>query len=64
VFALADTLIAQGWFMDKQTPPDSIHLTVNAVHAPLVPEFLKDLDNAIANLGGSTGSAGSYGTTE
>jgi len=64
VFALADALIAKGWFMDKQTPPDSIHLTVNAVHAPLVPEFLQDLDDAIATLGDSTGTAGSYGTTE
>jgi sphinganine-1-phosphate aldolase len=64
VFALADALIARGWYMDKQTPPDSIHLTVNAVHAPLVNEFLQDLDNALMTLGDTTGSVGSYATTE
>jgi sphinganine-1-phosphate aldolase len=64
VFALADALIARGWYMDKQTPPDSIHLTVNAVHAPLVNEFLQDLDDALAGLGNATGSVGSYATTE
>ncbi len=64
VFALADALIARGWYMDKQSPPDSIHLTVNAVHAPLVSEFLHDLDDALTSLGDTTGTLGSYATTE
>jgi glutamate/tyrosine decarboxylase-like PLP-dependent enzyme len=64
VFAIADRLIAAGWYLDKQTPPASIHLTVNAVHAPLVDEFLSDLDAAIAQVGSDKGSSGSYATTE
>ena len=64
VFAIADRLIAAGWYLDKQTPPASIHLTVNAVHAPLVDEFLSDLDAAIQQVGSETGSSGSYATTE
>lgn len=64
VFALADGLISRGWYMDKQTPPDSIHLTVNASHAPMVASFLADLDDVVAHLGDGRGSAGSYATTE
>lgn len=64
VFALADALIAKGWYMDRQGPPDSIHLTVNAVHAPMVEDFLADLDAAVATLGQTRGDKGAYGTTE
>jgi glutamate/tyrosine decarboxylase-like PLP-dependent enzyme len=64
VFALADALIAKGWYMDKQGPPASIHLTVNASHAPMVGAFLNDLDEALLSLGGHKGSDGAYATTE
>ena len=64
VFAIADRLIAKGWFLDKQTPPASIHMTVMAVHAPLVDEFLSDLDIAIQQVGSERGTSGSYATTE
>ena len=64
VFALADALIARGWYLDKQSPPDSIHLTVNAGHSPMILPFLADLDDAIQTLGDDRGSAGSYATTE
>jgi len=64
VFAIADRLISGGWFLDKQTPPASIHLTVMANHAPLVDEFLSDLDAAIQQVGSEKGSSGSYATTE
>jgi sphinganine-1-phosphate aldolase len=64
VFAIADRLITAGWYLDKQTPPASIHLTVNAVHAPLVDEFLSDLDAAVTQVGSEKGSSGAYATTE
>lgn len=64
VFALADALIARGWYMDRQGPPASIHLTVNAVHASRVDEFLVDLDECIAGLNGQSGEMGSYASTE
>jgi sphinganine-1-phosphate aldolase len=64
VFALADALIARGWYMDKQSPPDSIHLTVNASHHPMVDAFLADLDHAMQELGSDRGTSGSYATTE
>jgi glutamate/tyrosine decarboxylase-like PLP-dependent enzyme len=64
VFAIADRLIAGGWFLDKQTPPASIHLTVMAHHAPHVDEFLSDLDKAVQQVGTEKGSSGSYASTE
>lgn len=62
VFALADALIERNWYLDKQGPPASIHLTVNAIHAPLVDEFLADLDACIADLDGRSGDMGNYAT--
>ena len=64
VFALADSLNARGWYVDKQSPPKSIHLTVNAVHEIVVDEFLSDLDEAVALLDGTTGTTGSYASVE
>lgn len=66
VFALADVLAESGWYVDKQGPPASIHCTVNAVHGPVVDEFIADLRNAVARVrsDGSQGELGSYGTIE
>lgn len=64
VFALADMLISRGWYMDRQAPPRSIHLTVNAVHAATHAAFLADLDDCMAALGSGRGSDGSYASVE
>ena len=64
VFAVADALIARGWYVDKQSPPKSIHLTVNAVHEHVVDEFLRDLDDVTAGALEREGGSGSYGTIE
>jgi sphinganine-1-phosphate aldolase len=37
-----------GWYCDRQTPPDSLHCTVNAAHHGVIPEFLIALNTAIA----------------
>ena len=64
VFTLAEILISRGWYMDRQGPPPSIHLTVNAIHESHIDEFLADLDMAVAQIGSAKGSSGSYATTE
>jgi glutamate/tyrosine decarboxylase-like PLP-dependent enzyme len=64
VFAIADKLNSYGWYVDRQSPPASIHLTVNAIHEHLVTEFLQDLDRAIDEAGDNVGTAGAYATTE
>ena len=64
VFAVADMLNARGWYVDKQSPPKSIHLTVNAVHENVVDGFLSDLDDVIGSLDGAEGTGGSYATVD
>ncbi len=64
IFALADALASRGWWVDRQGPPDSIHLTVNAVHAPLVDAFLADLDEARDAARDNSGTSGAYGSVD
>ncbi len=46
-FAVGEALGQRGWYVDQQQPPPSLHCTVNAVHAPLVPEFLAALRESL-----------------
>jgi glutamate/tyrosine decarboxylase-like PLP-dependent enzyme len=53
VFAVADAMTRREWFLDRQGPPDSLHLTVSAGNAPVIDEFLSDLQASIAEVSGS-----------
>ena len=66
VFAVADELSKRGWYVDRQTPPDSLHCTVNAIHHDKIEWFAKDLRNSVATVLSqrSTGNVGAYGTVE
>ena len=66
VWAVADELWRRGWYVDRQGPPPSLHLTVNAVHAGRIDAFVVDLDAALAQAGGAPAGAapGAYGTVE
>lgn len=66
VNAVADLLWERGWYVDRQGPPASLHLTVNAVHAPLVERFVADLRVCIgeAQRRQARGTAGAYGTVD
>ncbi|MDA2955151.1 MAG: aminotransferase class V-fold PLP-dependent enzyme [Actinomycetota bacterium] len=66
VFAIADELSKRGWYVDRQTPPDSLHCTVNAIHHDKIDWFTRDLHEcvAIALAQRSSGSVGTYGTVE
>lgn len=41
VFAVADELWRLGWYVDRQSPPDSLHCTVNAIHHDKIKLFAK-----------------------
>jgi len=47
-FEIGDALQARGWFLDRQTPPDSLHATVSAGNASVIDEFLGDLRLCVA----------------
>ncbi len=64
IYAVADGLAARGWYVDRQAPPPSIHLTVNAIHAETHSQFLADLAATLDAVGNSSGALGSYGTLE
>jgi sphinganine-1-phosphate aldolase len=64
VFAVADELWRHGWYIDRQSPPDSLHCTVNAIHHDKIEPFVKDLELAtsVVLASNKTGDRGSYGT--
>ncbi|MEY3342276.1 MAG: hypothetical protein RLZZ269_2187 [Actinomycetota bacterium] len=65
-FAVADSLATRGWYVDRQSPPPSLHCTVNAVHDQVIDDFVGDLDRAARDAASApgSGSAGAYGTVD
>ncbi|HVM95779.1 MAG TPA: hypothetical protein VMT89_05290, partial [Candidatus Acidoferrales bacterium] len=66
VFAVGDALHRRGWFVDQQQPPPSLHCTVNAVHAGVIPDFLTALRHAINEVRDSASNSEqkAYGSLE
>lgn len=66
VFAVGDVLLAKGWHLDRQGPPDTLHATVCAGNAPVIDEYLADLTAAVAQVGVTTATDRStnYATLE
>ena len=46
IYELGDELGQQGWYIDRQQLPPSLHLTITPAHAAVVDEFLRDLELA------------------
>jgi glutamate/tyrosine decarboxylase-like PLP-dependent enzyme len=65
-FAVGDVLARRGWVVDQQKPPPSLHCSVNAVHGPVIGEFLADLESALREVRATSGSAAqrAYGSLE
>jgi glutamate/tyrosine decarboxylase-like PLP-dependent enzyme len=66
VFAVGDALLARGWHLDRQKPPDSLHATVSAGNAVVIEDFLTDLTTCVAEVGGTrlADRSTSYATLE
>lgn len=66
VFALGDALQTQGWFHDRQTPPDSLHSTVSNTNTGVVDDYLTDLTDCVAEVRGqrTDDRATNYATLE
>ena len=65
-FAVGDALFHRGWMVDQQKPPPSLHCTVNAVHAPVLPDFLDALRASLTEVreAQSTAKQKAYGSLE
>lgn len=50
VFAVADLLQKEGWGVDRQQLPPSVHLTCNASNLPVVERYLADLRAAVDHV--------------
>jgi glutamate/tyrosine decarboxylase-like PLP-dependent enzyme len=66
VFAVGDVLLAKGWHLDRQGPPDTLHATVCAGNAPVIEEYLADLAGAVKTVGVTAAAdrSTSYATLE
>ncbi len=66
IYVVADCLEKQGWVVDRQQFPPSIHLTVFPYNIPVIDKYLKDLEAAIAwakanRTASGEGNAAMYG---
>ena len=66
MFALGDALAAQGWFHDRQTPPDSLHSTVSNTNTGVIDDYLTTLASCVAAVRGrrSDDRSTNYATLE
>jgi glutamate/tyrosine decarboxylase-like PLP-dependent enzyme len=66
VFALGDTLAVEGWFHDRQAPPDSLHSTVSNSNTGMIDEYLDALRRAADTVRGqhSDDRSTTYSTLE
>jgi sphinganine-1-phosphate aldolase len=51
IFAVGEKLAAEGWYLDRQNRPDSLHATVHAGSATTVPFLVDDLRRAVRTTG-------------
>ncbi len=51
IFAVGERLSADGWYLDRQNRPDSLHATVHAGSAGTVPALVTDLRRAVRAVG-------------
>jgi sphinganine-1-phosphate aldolase len=53
IFAVGERLAAEGWYLDRQNRPDSLHATVHAGSAATVPSLVTDLRRTVREVGAS-----------
>ena len=52
IFALGDALERQGWFHDRQGPPDSLHSTVSNSNTGVIDQYLETLQACVSEVRG------------
>lgn len=59
IHAVADAMGEHGWFIGRSREPSAIHLAINAVHAPVIEQYLQDLSDCVLQAR-SSGRTGMY----
>jgi glutamate/tyrosine decarboxylase-like PLP-dependent enzyme len=60
VGAICDVMDDRGWNIDRQTPPDALHLMLSPKHGTVADRFIQDLREAVARHGTSRGVEARY----
>jgi glutamate/tyrosine decarboxylase-like PLP-dependent enzyme len=60
VGAICDVMDDRGWNIDRQTPPDALHLMLSPKHGSVADRFIEDLREAVAKHGTSRGVEARY----
>jgi glutamate/tyrosine decarboxylase-like PLP-dependent enzyme len=65
-FAVGEALARRGWYVDRQGPPPSLHMTIHAGHAATIDALLADLraSREEARAAQSKGKQVAYGSVE
>lgn len=58
--AICDVMDDRGWHIDRQTPPDALHVMLSPKHGSVADRFLEDLREAVAKHGTSRGVEARY----
>ena len=58
LFAVADQVDAQGWFLNRNTRPPGIHVMLSPAHAPLADRLVADLAAAVDHVRNAGPDAG------
>jgi glutamate/tyrosine decarboxylase-like PLP-dependent enzyme len=58
--AIGDVMDDRGWNVDRQAPPDALHLTLSPKHGTVADRFIADLREAVKDHGSSRGVEARY----
>jgi len=58
--AICDVMDDRGWNIDRQTPPDALHLMLSPKHGSVADRFIEDLREAVKQHGESRGVEARY----
>ena len=58
--AIGDVMDDRGWNLDRQTPPDALHMMLSPKHGSVADRFIEDLREAVERHGASRGVEARY----
>ena len=58
--AIGDVMDDRGWNLDRQTPPDALHMMLSPLHGTVADRFIEDLREAVKRHGTSRGVEARY----
>jgi glutamate/tyrosine decarboxylase-like PLP-dependent enzyme len=58
--AIGDVMDDRGWNLDRQTPPDALHMMLSPKHGSVADRFIEDLREAVKRHGTSRGVEARY----